>query len=112
MPLWQLTLVSVLHLSSLALRDLSSSKADPEETSSNRPDSPDYTDPAPRNTSAGMEYRCNRAIRTLQKTRTGARPQERFRVRWENGELKRLVVDLSLDREARKAAIRKNDWSL
>ena len=30
----------------------------------------------------------------------------------ENGELKKLVADLSLDREALKAVIRKNGWSL
>ena len=30
----------------------------------------------------------------------------------ENGELKRLVADLSLDREALKTVIRKNGWSL
>jgi putative transposase len=30
----------------------------------------------------------------------------------ENGELKKLVADLSLDREALKTVIRKNGWSL
>ena len=30
----------------------------------------------------------------------------------ENGELKKLVADLSLDREALKTVIRKNRWSL
>jgi len=30
----------------------------------------------------------------------------------ENGELKKLVADLSLDREALKGVIRKNGWSL
>ena len=30
----------------------------------------------------------------------------------ENGELKRLVADLSLDKEALKTVIRKNGWSL
>ena len=30
----------------------------------------------------------------------------------ENGELKKLVADLSLDREALKAVIRRNGWSL
>ena len=30
----------------------------------------------------------------------------------ENGELKELVADLSLDREALKTVVRKNGWSL
>jgi len=30
----------------------------------------------------------------------------------ENGELKKLVADLSLDKEALKTVIRKNGWSL
>jgi putative transposase len=30
----------------------------------------------------------------------------------ENGELKKLVADLSLDREALKTVIRKNGWGL
>jgi hypothetical protein len=30
----------------------------------------------------------------------------------ENAELKKLVADLSLDKEALKAVIRKNGWSL
>ena len=42
-----------------------------------------------------------------QKARDLARELER-----ENGELKKLVADLSLDREALKTVIRKNGWSL
>ena len=41
----------------------------------------------------------------------GSDPQEAKQLRDENGRLKKLVVDLSLDREMLKALIAKNGWS-
>jgi putative transposase len=41
-----------------------------------------------------------------------SQPQEAKRLRDENTKLRKLVVDLSLDKEALQSVIRKNGWSL